>query len=182
MNRISALALAATATAASLILATAPAMAKSGPVTEVTKHGLYETVVKCPRWDGPAGGFEPLLAAPAVPKLTKGPKTSAGSHTGQAVRYDPLVTCTVTFLKDPPVGAPHKHGGAQSCAHQNGKGRKIKLMSVCCGPHRSGHSHMYACCPRLRQALPFWSSCAVLNTGFGGMARAVSRHEPGARR
>lgn len=157
MNRFSVLLIGAAVVAASVTLSAAPSMAKSGPVTEVTKHGIYKTVVVCPRWVGPYAGPAPLLIAPDPPANAKDPKP--GETVGQPT-YSPLVTCTVTFLKDSPAKKAHQ----KNCAvHWRGH------MFACCTPHRHGRHRMSP-------------SCLVLNTGFGGMARQVSRHVPAAPR
>lgn len=178
MNRMSVLAIAVAAAIASLVLTTPAAWAKSGPggVTQVSRHGLYETVVTCPRWAWPAGGIQPLLAAPAVPKQTKGPKVSGTVRTTGSAHYDPLVTCSVTFLKDPPSGPRHRSATARSCGH---KGR---MVLGCCGTRRSVHGHMHLCCADLQGATVLMPTCVVLNTGFGGMARQVAGHSPAASR
>lgn len=175
---MSVLAIAVATVVASLVLGTAPAWAKPGPgkVTQVTKHGLYETVVTCPRWAWPAGGIQPLLAAPAVPKKTKGPRVSDTDHKATSAHYDPLVTCSVTFLKDPPGAPQHKGKPTKSCGH---KGR---MLLGCCGTSRSVHGRMHLCCAVLQGATVRMPTCAVLNTGFGGMARKVSGHSPAAAR
>jgi hypothetical protein len=162
MNRFSALLIGALVVAVSVTLGAAPSMAKtgpatkSGPVTLVTKHGIYKTVVTCPRWVGPYAGPAPLLAAPNPPATTKDPMP--GDTIGQPT-YSPLVTCTVTFLKDAPAKlAPRKN----------------------CAVH--WHGHMFACCTPHRHHRHRMGSCLVLNTGFGGMSWQVSRHVPATQR
>lgn len=223
MKRITAMAIAAT-TAASLIMSAAPALAKSGPntTTEVAHSGKYESIVSCPNWGGAMGKMQPLLSAPYAPASTTGGQVSS-RHTGTSGRtepYDPLVTCTVTFLQkpDPPKRDPlfavdpglttgpmasamaracareHRsmHLGALSCCASSRTGHRMAmfsccaptrtasghLMFACCTTPRSGHRHMFACCDDLHSIAAFMPACLVLNTGYGGMAGQVARHQP----
>jgi len=163
MNRISALAIAATATIASLAGNATPALAGSGPVTVTTVQGPYETVLTCPSLSGPAGAIKPLLATPLMPQNTKAAAAATAASASRNTHYSPIVTCTVTFLKDsPPV--THKAG---LCS------RTVSVRVH--GQHRN--RTVAACCARAkRHAGPVMPACFVLNTGFGGMAEQVSRH------
>lgn len=141
-----------------------PAAASSGPITQVTKSGIYKSVVTCPRWVGPMGGPVPLLAAPVIAKSVR-PKPARGLP--QPV-YAPIARCTVVFLKDAPAVMPRKAHGCVRFAVMLA-GRQHHVRGVCC-IRRHGSRIL-----RVR-------SCLVLDTGFGGMARQVSRHAPATAR
>jgi hypothetical protein len=231
MKRISMLAFAGMAAAASLILGTVSASASSNPTTEVAKSGQYESIVNCPQWGGAKEHLSPIINLPYSPATvtgTKGSSTTTAAHPAADEPYDPLVTCTVTFLQqarppamrdalfhvDPgltagPAGNAIEHAcshsarrvmvraSASCCAwNSSGKGQHRTVMYTCCGqtksptghvsyvccttPH-SGQLHgrmLYACCADLHGVAAFMPSCVVLDTGFGGMAAQVSRHEP----
>ena len=145
---------------AGLSINTSAAMAKSSPVSAVIKHGIYKAIVVCPRWYGPVGGPAPLMDTPrkAVPR--------AGRKAPQPL-YAPLVTCTVTFLKDAPAPLPKGKACSPGSVLTSARlpARVVRLS-------RSG----------ARQEMRFASTCVLIETGFGGMAPQVSRHEPAARR
>jgi hypothetical protein len=171
MSRFIALLTGTAAIAASVALSAAPAMAKSGPITEVTKHGIYKAVVTCPRWNGPSGGPAPILAAPHPPAKFADPKPG---HVAPRPVYAPLVTCTVTFLKDGPGVTPMRKAIFKSCAMPG-----HRAMPGCCSMYRHGHHRPHT---GMRWTMPFLPSCVVLETGFGGMARQVSHHTLAASR
>lgn len=156
----------AAAVAAALSFNTPAALAKSGPVSTVIKHGIYKAIVVCPRWNGPAGGPAPLLAAPR--QVNPRPARNVPQP-----QYAPLVTCTVTFLKDGPAPLPKekKKGRGKACSPAGA------LMSAPLPARILRFSR-----PGRHQDMRSASSCVLIETGFGGMARHVSRHEPGARR
>jgi hypothetical protein len=230
MKRISMLAFAAMVAAASLILGAVSASASSNPTTEVAKSGQYESIVNCPQWGGTKERLSPIINVPYSPTTVTGTKSGSTKNDvqGDDEPYDPLVTCTVTFLQqvrptamrdvlfhvDPgltigPAGAAIEHACSQSarrvlvrasascCAwSSSGKGRHRTVMYTCCGQTRSPNGHMnyvccttphsgqlhgrmlYACCADLHSVAAFMPSCVVLNTGFGGMAKQVARHDP----
>jgi hypothetical protein len=154
MGRILALLASAAGLALSLV---SPAAAAPGPITQVTKHGIYKSVVTCPRWAGPVGGPVPLVEAPMI-KADPKPERNVPQPT-----YAPIATCTVTFLKDSPAVIVRK-------------GRPCTRMVFV----RSGrHFVRGVCCARRHAVVSVQRACLVLNTGFGGMARQVSRHRPG---
>jgi hypothetical protein len=159
MNRFSALVTGIAAVAVGVAFSAAPAMAKSSPVTLVTKHGIYKTIVTCPRWIGPGSGPALLMAAPNLPASAQDPHTP--SNVPQPT-YSPLVTCKVTFYKDAPA--------------------KLPSAKKTCAIH--WHHHMYACCYKFThhhgRRHRITAACLVLNTGFGGMAREVAHHTPAA--
>lgn len=241
MKRISALTFVAVAVAGSLILGAAAASASSGPTTgsgqtassgqttEIAKSGQYESVVSCPHWGSGTGSIQPILNLPYAPSKAATSTATARKATGQndVAPFDPVVTCSVTFLKQAPqtarealvhadpgltVGpaataiakacqrASAMHLAPNSCCatSHSGKGRSRTTVYSCCGnktPHgrasyvccttpRTGHLHghmLYVCCNDLHAVAAFMPSCLVLNTGFGGMATAVSRHQPNVR-
>lgn len=169
MGRVFTMVRGAAAVAAGLTISAPAAMATSAPVSAVIKHGIYKAVVVCPHWNGPAGGPAPLLAAPLEAK-------SANPRPGHLVPqpvYSPLVTCAITFFKDAPLSPPksRRKGSAKNkgtmCPPDSG------LMSA-----RHPARLVRVCCADLRQAMRSPSSCLMLEAGFGGMARQVSRHEP----
>jgi len=152
--------------AAALSFNAPAALAKPGPVSTVIKHGIYEAIVVCPRWNGPAGGPAPLLAAPRQVNPTP-------ARNVPQPQYAPLVTCTVTFLKDGPAPRPEdKEKGPGKACSPVGALLSAQLPARIARFSRAGRHH----------DMRFTSSCVLIETGFGGMARHVSRHEPGARR
>lgn len=163
MGRVFTIVAGTVAVAAGLTMSTPAAMAKSTPVSAVIKHGIYKAIVVCPRWNGPKGGPAPLLAAP---RAAKSANPKPGRLVPQPV-YSPLVTCTVTFFKDAPGTLPSQDKTAK-CSPASGvvfTRHPAQLARVCCAD--------------LRHVMGRASSCLVLDTGFGGMARQVSQHEPG---
>jgi hypothetical protein len=175
MKRISMLAIAVMTVAASLILGAVSASASSGPTTEVAKSGHYESVVSCPQWAGSKGGVHPLLNLPYSPTTVTGNdtgNTKNGTH-GGAKAYDPLVTCSVTFLQQAPAHGPlalrdalfHVDPGLadgpagdaieHACAHAPASHRlMVTAAKTCCAWNATiSHHHdpvMYTCCGQVK--------------------------------
>ncbi|MGD0558614.1 MAG: hypothetical protein ABSA93_27005 [Streptosporangiaceae bacterium] len=166
MKRISALTVVAVTAAGSLLLGAAAASASSGPATEVAKSGQYESVVSCPHWGAGSGSLQPILNLPYAP--TKAASSTSTPHKATAqsgvAPFDPLVTCTVTFLKQAP-GRPltvrealvHADPGltvgpaATAIAKACQRASAMHLApNSCCATSHSGKGRsrttMYSCC------------------------------------
>lgn len=166
MKRISALTVVAVTAAGSLLLGAAAASASSGPATEVAKSGQYESVVSCPHWGGGTSGLQPILNMPYAPSkaASSTPTSHKATVQNDVAPFAPVVTCTVTFLKQAPVrpltvreALVHADPGltvgpaATAIAKACHRASAMHLApNSCCATSHSGKGRsrttMYSCC------------------------------------
>ena len=155
--------------------ATKPAERKSAP-----KAAPYDTLVTC---------TVTFLRQTAVPR-------DAPVHADPGLSVGPAASAISKACAHASAMRPLSALGPNSCcaASRSSKGRTTmysccgpakspggRVSYVCCTTPRSGHLHgrmLYACCENLHAVAAFMPSCVVLDTGFGGMAAQVARHQP----